>query len=383
MKSKPILLLTSAILLISVIWFYRSFFSGAGNTKKISTEIINPNLLQLDTERIKNLRIETLIVSSSNFSPKVELLGETEAVPNAIIDVPARVSGRLTAIHFIEGDKVKKGQILATIDSPELTRLRSNYMTAKTKHFAAEQNYQRIKSLVQMNLAAKQELVDAESNLQVIRSEKVSAEENLRVNGLSISDSVSGIYHVVAPKSGLAIMRNAILGSQILGNQTLTTIADLTDLWFQGKIFEGDLHFLKEGDGASIILNAYPELEFKGKLDHIGEKVDPVSRTIHARILFKNIERKGKIGLFGKAYIEIAPRFGVKIPSSSIQVLGGKNFVFVKKSENQFLWKGIEIGSVIGTDTEVKAGLIDGEQIVTNGGFELKAILFKSTFGEE
>jgi cobalt-zinc-cadmium efflux system membrane fusion protein len=380
MKSKLLLIFS---MLIAVTLMYRTYFQTQKEVKETTLGNTDPNVLNLDAEKSKTLQIEYITTEVSHFSPKVELLGETEALPDAIIDVPARVSGRLTSIHFIEGDQVKKGQILATIDSPELTKLRSNYMTTKTKYFAAEQNYERIKSLVQMNLAAKQELIDAESNLKVIRAERVSAEENLRVNGLAISDSVSGIYHVIAPRSGLAIMRNAVPGSQIPGNQTLTTIAELSELWFQGKIFEGDLHLLKEGDTAKVVLNAYPDFQFLGKLNHIGEKVDPISRTIHARILFKNLERKGKIGLFGKAFVEISPKEGIKIPSNAIQVLQERKYVFIQIAPNTYKWNEIKTGAVIDTETEILSGLVTSEKVVTNGSFELKAILFKSTFGEE
>lgn len=382
MKSKLFLSISILTFCIALFWLYRTYFKAPSNDA-VHTENKDPNLLIVEESKAKNLQIHTLIAETSNFSPRIELLGETEAVPDAIIDVPARVSGRLTSVNFIEGDRIKKGQLLATIDSPELTKLRSNYMTAKTKYSAAEQNYERIKSLVKMNLAAKQELVDAESNVNVIRAEKISAEENLRVNGLGIADSVSGIYHVVAPRSGLAISRNAVPGSQILGNQTLTTIADLTNLWFQGKIFEGDLHYLKEGNAATVILNAYPDIAFSGKLNHIGEKVDPISRTIHARIVFKNVDRKGKIGLFGKASIEIEPKVGIKIPSLAIQTLNDKKYVFIKTGPNQFYWKEVVLGLNIDSETEIKSGLNSGDEIVTTGGFELKAILFKSTFGED
>ncbi len=382
MKSKLFLSISILTFCFAIFWMYRTFFDTSLNNS-VKKDNHDPNLLILEETKAKNLQIQTVIAETSNFSPRVELLGETEAVPDAIIDVPARVSGRLTSVNFIEGDRIKKGQRLASIDSPELTKLRSNYMTAKTKYSASEQNYERIKSLVKMNLAAKQELVDAESNLNVIRAERISAEENLRVNGLGISDSVSGIYHVTAPRSGLAISRNAIMGSQILGNQTLTTIADLTDLWFQGKIFEGDIHSLKEGNAAKVILNAYPDLIFSGKLNHIGERVDPISRTIHARIVFKNVDKKGKIGLFGRAYIEIEPKEGIKIPTIAIQVINDRKYVFIKTGLNQFYWKEVVTGSEIDSETEIKSGLISGDEIVTAGAFELKAILFKSTFGEE
>lgn len=382
MKTRIVYAFTLLTIVCAGFFSYRAFIKKQPE-KETNQEVSAQNTVTLSSGHSKNLKIEIVSVVESVFSKKVELIGETEAVPDAIIDVPARVSGRITSVHFIEGDKIKKGQILATIDSPELTKLRSNYMSAKTKHFAAEQNYERIKSLVQMNLAAKQDLIDASSILKVLYADRVSAEENLRVNGLTVSDSVSGIYHVIAPKTGLAIARNAVPGSQILGNHTLTTIADLSDLWFQGKIFESDLHLVSEEDEAKIVLNAYPDLLFSGKLKHIGEKVDPISRTIHARIVFTNKDRKAKIGLFGKAYVETNPKTGIKIPNLAIHSYQNKNFVFCKQANGSFLWKEVVLGSSIDQETEIQSGLKPGEEIVTNGSFELKSILFKSTFGEE
>jgi len=219
--------------------------------------------------------------------------------------------------------------------------------------------------------------------LKVIISEKNASEENLRVNGLGLTDSMSGTYQVIAPRSGKAIFRNAVLGSQVLGNQTLTTIADLSHLWFQGKIFEGDLKFLSEGDIAEVILNAYPDDEFSGTLEHIGEKVDPISRTIHARIVFKNQNNKGKIGLFGKAFIEKSGKQGIKIPTTSLFTLKNQNYVFIKVGSQTFKWTQVQIGNVIDDETEISSGLNANDELVISGGFELKSILFKSTFGEE
>lgn len=94
-------------------------------------------------------------------------------------------------------------------------------------------------------------------------------------------------------------------------------------------------------------------------------------------------KKKGKIGLFGKALVEIAPIKGIKIPSIAIQTLNDKKFIFIKIAPNRFRWQEVSVGATIEKDTEIKSGLNDGEEVVTIGGFELKAILFKSTFGDE
>ncbi|EOQ95508.1 efflux transporter, RND family, MFP subunit [Leptospira wolbachii serovar Codice str. CDC] len=379
MKKQTILLISSLLLIAFSIYLWK--FRGTNVNLENSEE--PKDIVKLLGENRKNLSLETEVIRIEPIQTKIELIGETEAVPDAIIDVPARISGRITSVFFVEGDSIKKGQKLANIDSPELAKLRSSYLVAKSKYTAAEQNSNRINSLVKMNLAAKQELIDAEANLKVIESEKISAEENLRANGLAIDNSASGVYTVFAPRSGLALSRNAIPGSIVLGNQILTTIAELSHLWFQAKIFENDLKYLSEGISGKIILNAYPDSEFEGILEHIGEKVDPESRTVHARLVFKNKNRKAKIGLFGKASLSVNGRSGIQILEVAIQSYQNRKFVFIESQTNEFKWIEITTGSTTDGKTEVLSGIAEGDRIVTKGAFELKAILFKSTFGGE
>ncbi|TGK95804.1 efflux RND transporter periplasmic adaptor subunit [Leptospira brenneri] len=379
MKKQNLILLTSILFISIAIYFWK--LNQSKNSVESSPE--SKEIVKLSLENRKNLNLETEVIQTESIQTKIELIGETEAVPDAIIDVPTRISGRITSVFFVEGDYIKKGQKLATIDSPELAKLRSSYLVAKSKFTAAEQNSVRIQSLVKMNLAAKQEFIDAEANFKVVESEKNAAEENLRANGLSIDNSASGVYTVIAPRSGLALSRNAVPGSMVLGNQILTTIAELSELWFQAKIFENDLKYLSEGDSGKIILNAYPDLEFDGTLEHIGEKVDPESRTVHARVVFTNKNRKAKIGLFGKAILMVNKRNGIQIPEESIQSYQDRKFIFLESKPNEFHWIEIKTGSTNDGKVEVLSGTQPGDLVVTKAAFELKAILFKSTFGGE
>ncbi|TGK52996.1 efflux RND transporter periplasmic adaptor subunit [Leptospira bouyouniensis] len=377
-KNVKLLLLSSFLIIIA-------FFYWQSRQKK-SIQIIDAeekDTLHLTKDQKKEIVIDIETVGLSQIHTNIELIGETESVPDDIMDVPARISGRVTSVYFVEGDTIKKGQKLAVIDSPELAKLRSTYLVSKSKFNAAEQNLNRINSLVKMNLAAKQELIDAEANMKVIESEKISAEENLRAIGLGISDSSTGQYIVYSPRSGLALSRNAVPGSIVSANQILTTIANLDNLWFQAKIYENDLKHLTEGISAKVILNAYPDLIFQGKLEHIGEKVDPESRTVHARVVFKNQNRKAKIGLFGKAILNVNERTGIQISESTIQSYQNSKFVFVESSQENYKWIEVTTGSTDNQKTEVLSGLKEGDKVVTKGAFELKAILFKDTFGGE
>ncbi|GBF50330.1 efflux transporter, RND family, MFP subunit [Leptospira ryugenii] len=372
-----------ALLILSALGF-GFYLWKRGKEKPQAREIHTSNqILEITDEQRKGLLIETQIVRETEIISKLELLGETEAVPDQKMDVIARIPGRILKVYFVEGDKVQKGAKLVSIDSPELAKLRSNYQISKSKWKAAEENLNRIQRLVQMNLAAKQELIDAEASFKVVDAEKRASEEYLRANGLALDQSYSGIYTIFAPISGKALTRNAIPGSLVTSDQVFTSIANLDTLWFQAKIFEGDLQFLTEGANAEIFLNSYPEDIFTAKLDHIGEQVDAQSRTVHARLIFKNHNQKAKIGLFGKALIQRQKKRGIVIPKASIQSYQNKTFVLLETEPNKFLWRAVTKGIETAEEVEITDGLREGETIVSKGSFALKAMLFKSTFGGE
>lgn len=388
MKRKLILLILALLVLAGSLGYY--FYSKNGDTMSEakpqadrSQSQASADILKLTDVEAKTIETKTSVLERKQYHNTLTLIGEVASDPDRIVDVPARLSGRLISVRYIEGNYVKKGQILAVVDSPELAKLRSAYHSAKTRMEAAKQNSARISRLLKMKLASEQEQIDAEANMNVIASELDSAKENLRVNGVAISDQTSGKYYVASPMTGVVLNRNAVQGTVVAGNQILATIGSIRELWFLAKLFENDLSKVEEGDKVRVHLNAYPEITFPGYLDHIGDKIDPGSRTVSARMVFKNPERKAKIGLYGEANVILDTKVGITIPEKSITKMQEENYVFVKIGKNEYRFQRIKTGSSEEDFVEVLEGLEVGDEVVTDGVFELKSILLKSTFGEE
>ncbi|PKA16844.1 efflux RND transporter periplasmic adaptor subunit [Leptospira haakeii] len=384
MKRSIFIIIILVSLIGGSIWVYKKFFKSKSNRtvlETVSSTEFEP--IQVEKEQRDLFQLETIRIEKKNFRRTIPLIGEVAAVPDQVVEVPSRVSGRLVSIKFVEGSKVEKGQLLAVLDSPELARLRSSYHSSKTKHSAALLNLERIRNLVSMKLAAKQEEIDAEAVLKVNAADLKAAEENLRANGLEPNEETSGKYYIYSPMSGIVLNRNALPGSIVTGTQNLATVGNISRLWFMAKIFEGDLSKISEGSKADVILNSYPDLVFAGVLEHIGEQVDLDSRTIHARFSFSNIGRKAKIGLFGTVKVVTNTGLGILVPQESVFKIQNDDFVFVKLSADSFVPKKVILGSSEETNIEVKEGLSEGEDIVTKGVFELKSLFLKSSFGEE
>lgn len=371
--------IASLFLLLSLMYYFWTSSDKPIQTEKAQSE----SEVFLSEKEIFTLGIQKETATKQRFWETVEIMGETEAPPDAMADVNTRVPGRITRVYFVEGDKIQKGQKLVQIESPEMAKLKSSFLVARSKHRAAEENLKRIQNLVNINLAAKQEYIDAESQFRVLESEKNAAEEALRVNGIPFDGTNSGSFTVFAPRSGIALTRTAIPGSLVQGNHILTTIADLNVLWFQAKIFEKDLSLVSEGKEAEIQLTAFPDLIFPAKVDHIGEKVDPNTRTVHARLVFQNTKRKAKIGLFGKALLRITEKERFLLPESAVVNHLNKQYIFLLSNKNSFRWTEVKTGIRKESKVEILEGISEGDTFVSQGAFRLKAILFKTTFGEE
>ncbi|EPG75143.1 efflux transporter, RND family, MFP subunit [Leptospira fainei serovar Hurstbridge str. BUT 6] len=383
-------IILSALLIAFVVsgsyFLYKKFLKS--KTKSLHSEMSDSpepgaGSVTLDKEQLDLFHITTVRIEKRNFRRTISLIGEVAPVPDRIIEVPARVAGRIVTVKFVEGSQVSKGQLLAVLDSPDLARLRSAYNSAKTRHSAASQNVDRVRNLVSMKLAAKQEEIDAEANLKVIAADLKASEENLRANGLEPGEETTGKYYIHSPIAGIVLNRNALPGAMVPGTQNLATIGNISELWFMAKIFEADLGKVTEGDKADVVLNSYPDLLFEGVLEHIGEQVDIASRTVHARLVFKNKGRKAKIGLFGTAKVVTDTGSGILVPESSIFKISNSDYVFIRKDSDTYIPKIVRVANSEDGMVEILNGLDPGEEVVTQGVFELKSLLLKSSFGEE
>jgi len=313
------------------------------------------------------------------------------ADPDRVTKVSARISGRVTEVRFIEGVRVRKGQILAVIESPEAARSRSKYISTFSRVNAVQKNAKRIRELVNLKLAAEQEAINAESELKIQEAELKADKGNLHALGIPIPDinsmegsgnENSGRIEILSPIDGVVLTREVVKGSQVDAISNLATIGNLDSVWFMVKLFEKDLGKVSEGDTARVKLNPYPEEEFEGRLTYIGNQIDPGSRTVSGRIVITNKNHMAKIGLFGKAELYISDYDVIAISVDAIANIDGKDFVFIEEKPGEYKPREVKLGRRNKSIVEIVSGVQTGEYVVDRGIFTLKSTFLKSTFGE-
>jgi membrane fusion protein, heavy metal efflux system len=345
-----------------------------------------PKRLTLTPEVVREARIRTEPASRQVLSETLSLPGELVADPDKLATVASPVSGRLERVSFREGSTVKKGDALATLRVPDIARAKADHAASLAKASAARSNSDRLNELAKKGLASQQEVLSAQADADALQAQSRAADELLRAIGAG-SQAINSTLTLRAPITGVVIARNAVVGQPVSADQSLATIADLKEAWFLGRVFEKDLERLKTGARAEVRLNAYSERRFEGTVEYIGRQIDPVARTLTARIRVRNDTDLLSVGLFGTAFVETtlqgAGTAVLVVPQTAVVNIAEKPAVFVLETNGDYLLHEVVLGAHALGKVHVASGLREGENVVVDGAFTLKSLVLKSTFGEE
>lgn len=301
-----------------------------------------------------------------------ELVVTGTVTPDVTRNVPvvSLASGRVTSIHTRLGETVKKGQLLMTIRSDDVSGAYSSYRMAVADEILAKAQYERSKDLYQHGAVAQNDLevaLDTEDKAKVAVD---TAAEHLRLLG-NDPDKPVFMVDIFAPTSGIVTDQQVTTGSlvQAYSSPYPFTISDLSTTWIVCDVYENDLATVRLGDPAEITLNAFPNRVFRGRVSNIGAVLDPNIRTAKVRI---ELENPGimRLGMFVKATFRgQTTEMHTIIPAAAILHMHDRDFVFVPAPASKFRRVEIVSGDVLPENVslqEVKSGLQPGQQVVTN-----------------
>lgn len=342
-----------------------------------------PRRAKLAKEVVIGARIQTAPATRESLVPTLALPGEIAPDPDRSAKVSTPVAGRLVDVKLKEGATVKKGDVLAVVRVPDIGRVKAAQSGTTAKASAAKANADRLEALADKGLAAKQEATSARAEADALAAESRALGSEVSALGAGEGADLA----LRAPVSGTVVSRDAVVGQPVTTEQTIAFIADLSEIWFLARVFEKDLGRLDAGAGAEVTLNAYPTDRFDGKVEYVGKQIDPVARTVTARIRLNNHDDLLRIGLFGTARVvakgEKAGEPVLVVPRSAITEIAGKTVVFVKIGEGEYETHEVLTGDAAAGKVRILSGLREGEQVVTEGAFTVKSVLLRGTIASE
>lgn len=358
--------------------------------KKESEKDEQPKSVTMSVEKQKQHGVVVAAAGKERLGGVISATGKVEVNSDRIAHISPRIPGKIASVKASLGDSVAAGQVLVMLDSLELSEALNRYKQSNTKLLLAKNNMDRVKALVEKKIAARKEILLAESDYQTAMAEQHSNEERLLLYGLSPSDlnrqnSKRQLLPVRSVIAGVITEKHAIAGELADPAKSLYTVADLSTVWVLTDINEKELAKIRKGQSAVVSVAAFAERKFRGRINYISDVVDDATRTVKARIEVQNPGRLLKPEMFANVELSLpadSPAV-LAVPVSSIQDLEGKKVLFVTENGTEFKPRSVDLGRASGGKVEITGGLKDGERFAVKGGFLLKSELKKGELGEE
>jgi cobalt-zinc-cadmium efflux system membrane fusion protein len=288
------------------------------------------------------------------------------------------------------GVRVRRGQVLAEIESAEVGQARADLIAAKARAAAAQLNLRRETDLADRHISSAREKEVAEAQWITESAATRAATERLRALGLSpqdISASESGDQGgrlpMRAPIDGVVLARTVTLGQAVERATDAFKIADTKHVWVDLDLYEKDLPRVHVGEKVEIRADSHPNELFHGRVAYVVPVVDEATRTAKVRIELPNDSGKLSFGQLVTAKLVGDPSrvdvAVIAVPRSAIQRVDGKAVVFVKNGDKAggFERRAVEVGVSTGDQIEIRRGVKEGELVASDGAFLLKSELLR------
>ncbi|GAA0874965.1 efflux RND transporter periplasmic adaptor subunit [Wandonia haliotis] len=294
----------------------------------------------------------------------LHLTGSVESNPDQVIHFVSLVGGIITNTSFSLGDEVKKGQVLAELRSPELSSLQAEQKNLEALIRVAQQKLEATQSMYSDGISSQKELLEAQSELDILKSEREKVKANLNLFSASPEKNV---FQIKAPVSGIITAKSIASGTQISAeSEPLFTISDLSEVWVMANVYATNVQNIETGIPVEIRTLSYPGEVFRGQVNAISQVYDNEARVLKARIILPNPELKLKPGMpVDIIAIRQLEKEAVSIPTQSIVFDDNKNYVVIYKSDCELEIREIDLLSKNNGTSFISEGVLEHEKVLS------------------
>ncbi len=367
----PLAVLSAVFLLVGC--------DGAGSNAAANASAKNPNNPELFTiPQDQMTHVQVLTVQPTTLTRTLRLTGAVAYNSFRTTPVITPVSGPVSRIAVVPGQKVSKGTPMLYVASPDYSQLRTNYIKARDAYAFAQKANARAQDLFQHHAIAEQNLEQTQSAEVQAGGDLASAQAALKVMGITDLDALvngppSFEVPVRAPISGEVVEQNVSAGQLLQpGSTQCFMISDTSSVWVLVNVYQKDLPFVRVGDAVTIQTDTYPQA-FHGKISYIAASLDPNTRTLQARIETSNPGEKLKKDMYVSTIVKAGtiPN-AIALPDAAVlRDSENQPFVYAAASANQFGRRAVTLGESVNGQTQITSGLKAGDQVIGNGSLFL------------
>jgi cobalt-zinc-cadmium efflux system membrane fusion protein len=327
-------------------------------------------------------RLHIITVRSVSFRPAVQATGNVAFNGDRSTQVLSPVSGPATKVLVSPGAVVKRGEPLATVSSPDFASAVADYRKAQASYRNAKRVAERDSALFKNDALARSEWEQAQTDLASADADVEAAIQSMRALGVEDSqiDAVregraTAIAAIIRSPIDGTVVEKLIADGQLLqaGTTACFTVADLSTMWVMTNVYANDLRDVAVGESANIITDV-TSTPIAGRVDYVASLVDPGTKAVSVRVVAANTNHMLRKDMFVR--VEIKSRLehrGLLVPVSAV-MRDEENlpFLFVAATNGTFVRRRIDLGTRVGDEYEITAGLKPGDQVVADGALFLE-----------
>ncbi len=334
--------------------------------------------------------IRTANPELSEVSPHVKVLGEVRYNQNRLARITPLAAGVVQRVLVDVGQVIKAGDVLVEIASSDVAEAKRDYVVAMMDEHLKELAYDREKQMLAKAISPEQNFQQAESEHERAKIVRMTARQRLANLGFTDEEiarieetkSSSSLLVVRAPYAGTLVERAAVVGEAVEPGKALFTLADLSTMWVELAVPEGQASRVKTGLPVRATFQGLGDEEVVGKLTWVHSRVDKRTRLVKARAEVPNSDGELRDGMFGEVQVILGEDIStLRIPKESVQRIEQKPYVLVRTADDLFDLRRVVIGERNGKTVEVVSGIQLADAVVVDGAFTMKSEFFKSRLG--
>lgn len=338
--------------------------------------VMAENTIQISQDHFNNLGVTLGKLEPVKQIPVLTAPAKVVIPPTQEYIVSASQAGLITKLNAAIGDKVKKGEVLAQLNSPDLLTLQREYLKAGSVLQLASNTYQRDKKLKEEGVIADRRWQESRNQYQSFASEANEHRQLLEIAGMSANDidrldkthRLNSQLNVQAPISGVVMERMAIAGNRIDILAPLYRIANLDELWLEINIPHERIGSIKVGDQVLV-----ENTDISAEITLLGQSVNPENQTVLARATIKGKQSDVRAGqTINTQIVQSSESTAFKIPNAAIAQNEGKSFIFIR-NPNGFKVSPITVIGKQGEESIISGDFTGDEDIAIKGAVALKA----------
>ncbi len=318
-----------------------AMMAGCGSKKNESNNAAAPQMTPMVS--VVTAQAEDVDITNT-FTSNIE--------PFAVNNIVSQTAGRIVSIRAEVGDKVRKGQLLATMDDVNLAKTRMQYVNDSTELV-------RLTELYNIGAVAQADYDMAKLALNITKKTYNNLAENT---------------YLRSPINGVVTARNYDKGDMYSMTQPIFVVQQIQPVKMLINVSESLFTQVNQGMEFDITVESYPGETFQGKVNLIYPTVSATTHTFPVEVVCQNADQRLRPGMFARVTANFGTNHHVVVPDVAVvkQMGSGEHFIYVLQPDNTVKYQLVEVGKRLGNRYEIISGINEGDKIVTEGQARLK-----------